>query len=351
MLAILDPTGAGWPGNRWLVFPCRETEADSVAYPTAVPRVALPNLVNRGFRFPAWSQASGGTIATVDGLCGFRPPPKPVETWNRAKPFSSTRPMLYQLAVLLLAAIVVAVLVAQLQTTTVFEYERGLRFVRGRLVDELGAGVYRSLKFSTTIVKVDMRPTGLAVNGQEILSRDGVAVKVSLTATYQVTDLRMATLAADNFVTALYTELQQAIRTVISATDVEELLETRAELGAKVLQGCEEAARRLGLNLQRVAIRDLTLPGDLKKIFAQVVKARQEGRAALERARGETAALRSLANAAQMAQGNPQLLQLRWLQVAGQQPGSTLVIGMPPDRAPIPLQREGESPPANDSSE
>ncbi|PYP09367.1 MAG: hypothetical protein DMD59_09030 [Gemmatimonadetes bacterium] len=228
----------------------------------------------------------------------------------------------------------------QLASITVFEYERGLRFVRGRLRSELGPGLYRYLRAYTVIRKVDTRPVQLPVNGQEVLSKDGVAVKVSLSAGYRVTDARAATLNADNYITALYTELQQALRAAVSATEVETLLQNRAELGPQILRTCQPAAERLGLVLERLAIRDLTLPGDLKKIFAQVVKARQEGLAALERARGETAALRNLANAAQMVQRNPQLLQLRLLQVAGQQTGTTLVIGMPQGATPIPL-REG----------
>jgi regulator of protease activity HflC (stomatin/prohibitin superfamily) len=70
----------------------------------------------------------------------------------------------------------------------------------------------------------------------------------------------------------------------------------------------------IGVKLLSVEIRDLMLPGDLKRIFAQEVQARKEGLAALERARGERAALRSLANAARLVQDNPALLQLRLLQ-------------------------------------
>jgi len=89
--------------------------------------------------------------------------------------------------------------------------------------------------------------------------------------------------------------------------------------------------------LEQVAIRDLTLPGELKKLFTQVVKARQEGLATLERARGETAALRNLANAAALVERSPQLLQLRALQVAEQHQASTLVFGMPGSASAIPL--------------
>jgi len=242
------------------------------------------------------------------------------------------------LALMALVAFVLVVVRAQFSSITVFEYERALRFVRGRLRAELGPGRYLYLRGYTTISKIDSRPVQLAVNSQEVLSRDGVAVKISLSATYQVTDVRTAVLNAGDYVAALYTELQQALRVAVSSADVETLLQNRADLGPQVLNASQAAAERLGLKLERLAVRDLTLPGELKRIFAQVVKARQEGLAALERARGETAALRNLANAAQMVERNPHLFQLRLLQVAGQQTGTTLIVGMPQGTAPIPVR-------------
>ena len=85
-----------------------------------------------------------------------------------------------------------------------------------------------------------------------------------------------------------------------------------------------------------------------------MVKARQEGLAALEKARGETAALRNLANAAALIERRPSLLQLRALQALGQQPGSTLVLGMPPGAPLVPLHSQAagsaELPPAGEVS-
>ena len=78
-------------------------------------------------------------------------------------------------------------------------------------------------------------------------------------------------------------------------------------------------------------------PGELKRTFAQVVTARKEGLAALERARGETAALRNLANAARTMEGNPALMQLRVLQEIGKSPGNTVVLGLPAAMSPLPL--------------
>ncbi len=242
--------------------------------------------------------------------------------------------------------ILVALLVgrSQLGSATVYEYERGLRFVRGNLRDELGPGLYRFLKAYTAIRKLDTRPVQAAVNSQEVLSKDGVAVKVSLSATYRIIDTRAAVLNSSDYATALYTELQQGLRAAVSTAEIEGLLANRADLGPAILQQCQPVAAKLGLALEAVAIRDLTLPGDLKKMFAQVVKARQEGLASLERARGETAALRSLANAAQMVQRNPALLQLRLLQTVAQQPSSTFVIGMPPGTTPLPVAGPSDGP-------
>ena len=259
-----------------------------------------------------------------------------------------TMTVITPLLILLLAVTAVAALRARLRTTTVLEYERALRFVRGRLRDEVGPGRYRH-GATTTLRKVDLRPTLLAVNGQEVLSRDGVAVKASLTASYRIASAKTAVLGATDYQAALYTELQQALRIAVSGADVEALLASRAELGAQMLGEVQALAGRIGLEVERVAIRDLTMPGELKKIFAQTIKAKQEGLAALERARGETAALRNLANAAQMVERHPQLMQLRLLQVAGQS-ALTMVVGMPQGVAPIPIggnERHGggEAPP------
>jgi len=88
-------------------------------------------------------------------------------------------------------------------------------------------------------------------------------------------------------------------------------------------------------------IKDVMFPGELKALFAQVVNARKEGEAALERARGETAALRNLANAAGLMEQRPALMQLRVLQTLGQSTGNTVVLGLGGQFGVVPL-REGK---------
>jgi regulator of protease activity HflC (stomatin/prohibitin superfamily) len=79
-------------------------------------------------------------------------------------------------------------------------------------------------------------------------------------------------------------------------------------------------------------------PGKLKEMFAQVVQARKEGLAALEKARGETAALRSLANAAKMVEKSPALLQLRVIQSVEGSRGNTVILGLPSQSSLVPVR-------------
>jgi regulator of protease activity HflC (stomatin/prohibitin superfamily) len=236
--------------------------------------------------------------------------------------------------------------------TIILEYERGLKFTRGRFRGVIGPGAYWHSRRSTTIQKLDTRPSRVAVSGQEVLSADGVAIKASLVATCRVVDAERAVLGAEDYRAAIHSELQLALRAIASSLPIEELLRQRAEIPARLKELAAGPLATIGIELQEAALRDLTFPGELKKIFTQVVKARQEGLAALEKARGETAALRNLANAAQMVERSPSLMQLRLLQVLAQQPGNTLVLGVQQSGTPIPLRERagGDIPPLADTS-
>jgi regulator of protease activity HflC (stomatin/prohibitin superfamily) len=100
-------------------------------------------------------------------------------------------------------------------------------------------------------------------------------------------------------------------------------LSTRNEIGKKVSSICELRLEEMGLKLHVANIKDIMFPGELKKVFSKVVEAQKEGLAILEKARGETAALRQLANAAKLLEDNPYLMQLRMLQSTGH----TFIIG------------------------
>jgi regulator of protease activity HflC (stomatin/prohibitin superfamily) len=185
------------------------------------------------------------------------------------------------------------------------------------------------------------------------LSADNIGLKVSLAAAYEIADPYVAVNKVENVSAALHLELQLALREIISATEIDDILAKRQEIGAQLYGQVEAKVGELGLRLLSIGLKDVMFPGDLKKVFAQVVQARKEGQAALERARGETAALRSLANAAKMMEDHPMLFQLRLLQALGEGSGHSVVLTPSAQTTPtaVPLRgRERESPsPAEDA--
>jgi len=232
-------------------------------------------------------------------------------------------------------------------TVTVFEHERGLKYTKGTLREVLAPGRYRIYRPHTLITKLDMRPRFISVPGQELLSSDGVTLKVSLAAEYEVADPQAAVLKSVNFESALYLLLQVALRELIGASKIDEVLEKRGFFSQALMEACGKRVEEMGLKLRSVNVKDVMFPGELKKIFSQTVKARKEGLAALEKARGETAALRNLANAARMIEENPALMQVRLLQHLSETPGNTLILGVPGATTPLPVRsKEIERPPS-----
>lgn len=214
---------------------------------------------------------------------------------------------------------------------TVFEYERGLKYVKGRFKQVLPPGQYWvwCLLDSTTIRKVDIRPQYASVPGQAVLTADGIGLKISLTAVYAISDPATAINQVADYHQALYLILQTGMRQLIGAIAIDDLLASQTQLNQQLQEICASQVQPLGLRLVEVSIKDLMLPGELKQLYAQVVQARQAGLAQLERARGETAALRNLANAARLANDNPNLLRLRLLQALEQSSGNTFFLGLP----------------------
>lgn len=212
---------------------------------------------------------------------------------------------------------------------TIFEYQRGLKYAKGRYASTLSPGQYLIFPAYTTIVPIDVRPEFITILGQDVLSADGVTLKVSLAAEFEVADPHVVINKNANSRNALYLTLQMALREIVGKEKIDDLMQNRSAIGAKLTEMTRAKASEYGLNLKLADVKDIMFPGEMKKAFSQVVKAQKEGQAALERARGETAALRNLANAAKMIEDNPNLLQLRALQTIADSGGNTLVLGVP----------------------
>jgi regulator of protease activity HflC (stomatin/prohibitin superfamily) len=231
-------------------------------------------------------------------------------------------------------AAVVVVRYRPAERVVIYDYQRGVLYRRGRRVRTLEAGVYWIVRAISSIVTVDVRSRVAVVAGQEILTADSVPLRVSVTLRYRVTRPEEAIETAASFTETLHAETQLVLRDLVAAVGAEQILPERERLGEGLQVGLAPRAAVLGLALEHVGIRDVTFPPPLKQLFAQVIEARQASQAALERARGETAVLRHLANTARLLEGNPALVTLRTLDAAAHGRG-TIVIGMPSGVLPV----------------
>ena len=200
---------------------------------------------------------------------------------------------------------------------TVAEGHTAFLEVDGETVSALKQGVHVWWKFNRDIkVKpMDLRLQNMEVNGQEILTKDKVSLRVNLSATWQVLDAAKVKAELADHHDFLYRELQLALRTVVSTQTLDELLADKNLLNQQVKSIVQASIDGYGLDLKTVGARDIVLPGEMKDILTEVVSAQKEAEANLIRRREETQATRSLHNTAKLMEGNPTLLRLKELEV------------------------------------
>ncbi len=239
------------------------------------------------------------------------------------------------LAYIVVAYVVLALLKSFFVRQTVFEFQRVLLYRDGKFVKVLEPGSYWFLRFNTTFTFIDIRPVFLTLAGQELVTSDNMSIKLSLSVRYRVVDPYAAIHMTDNYAMTLYTVAQLELRQLVAPMKIDELMVARSAVSEGLQKVLANRASEFGVEVISADIRDIMLPGEVKKMMTQVVKAQKEAQAALEKTRGETAALRSLANAARMLEANPALMQLRLLQSIGETSGNTIVYGVPANGAVV----------------
>jgi regulator of protease activity HflC (stomatin/prohibitin superfamily) len=206
---------------------------------------------------------------------------------------------------------------------TVPVWSRAVVIRDGALVGEQGAGRHRRQRRSEWHV-VDLRPSILTIPTQEVLTADGVQVRLSVLATITVVDATAWVAVSASPLEAIYSALQVALRDRVAATELADVAASRTTLLDGVEAELAGQFAAFGATVTSVTLKDVTLPIEVRTAIAQVALTKQRALAELERARGEAASLRSLANTAKLIADNPALLQLRTLQAATE--GANIII-------------------------
>lgn len=154
------------------------------------------------------------------------------------------------------------------------------RFIVPRSID---LGVWRNKKVE--IALVDIRERELTIKGQEILTSDKVAIRVSIIVQYKVIDPKAAIHVVEKYDERLYSDVQLAARRALASMSLEEILTNRNRLSEEILHDVKEAAISYGVAILRADVKDLIFPGNLQEIMNKVLAAERMSQAQLVEAR------------------------------------------------------------------
>ncbi len=254
------------------------------------------------------------------------------------------------MAATIIVIAVVALLVLVVASSTIRiakEYERGVVFRLGRLIELRGPGLFLILPFGIDrLTKVDLRVITLVVPPQEVITSDNVTVKVNAVIFFQVLDARAAITRVFNFVMATSQIAQTTLRAVLGQSSLDELLSGRDKINQTLQTIIDQQTEPWGIKVSAVEVKDAELAPTMVRALARQAEAEREKRAKIIATEGEFLAAQTLADAAKVISTQPAALALRYMQTLldmGSNQNSTIVFPIPIElirpllAAPVPM--------------
>ncbi|HLW60823.1 MAG TPA: SPFH domain-containing protein [bacterium] len=214
------------------------------------------------------------------------------------------------------------------------EYERGVIFRLGRLLQAKGPGVILLIPIVDRMIKIDLRVVTLDVPRQEMMTRDNVPVTVDAVVYFRVVNPEDAVAKVENFSKATYLVAQTTLRSVLGQHELDELLSQRDRINLQLQQVIDVQTEPWGIKVALVEVRDVILPDTMKRAMAKQAETERERRAKVINAEGEFQAAERLVQAAEKISTQPVALQLRFLQALTEvaaEHNSTIIFPVPID--------------------
>jgi len=230
--------------------------------------------------------------------------------------------------------VILGVIAAARSIKVVQQYEKGIIYRFGRVLPEIrGPGLAIIRPIGDRMQKVNMQIVAMAVPAQEGITRDNVSVRVDAVVYFRVVDPIKATVNVQNYMFAISQQAQTSLRSIIGQSEMDQLLAERESVNRELRRIIDEPTEGpWGIRVERVEIKDVSLPDAMKRSMSRQAEAERERRARIITADGEYQASKRLAAAANVMARDPAALQLRLLQtvveVAGER-NSTLVMPVP----------------------
>ena len=255
------------------------------------------------------------------------------------------------LLIVLVAIAATAAAIAGASVRILREYERGVVFRLGRVIDQKGPGLVLLIPGVDRLVRVSLRTVALRVPHQEVITRDNVPVKVTAVAYFRVIDPQSSVLEVEDFMGGTLQIAQTTLRSVLGKAELDTLLSERERLNESLQQIIDEQTEPWGIKVTIVEIKDVEIPERMQHALARQAEAERNRRAKVINSEGEYQAAEKLAEAADVIQPNPVTIQLRYLQALtdiSSNQSSTIVFPLPMDMI-RPLLERGDGPRGDDS--
>lgn len=214
------------------------------------------------------------------------------------------------------------------------EYERGVIFRLGRLIDTKGPGIIILIPIVDRMVKVSLRTIVLDVEPQDIITKDNVSLKVNAVVYFRVVDASKAIVEVENYLSATSQISQTTLRSVLGQSMLDELLAEREKINKSLQQIIDTHTDPWGIKVSNVEVKHVDLPIEMQRAMAKQAEAERERRAKIIHAEGEFQASQKLRDAAEVISGQPMALQLRFLQTlteVASEKNSTTIFPVPID--------------------
>jgi regulator of protease activity HflC (stomatin/prohibitin superfamily) len=211
-------------------------------------------------------------------------------------------------------AIVLAILFLSAAIKVLREYERGVVFRLGRVIDTKGPGLIIIIPIVDKLIRVSLRLVAMDVPPQDVITRDNVSVKVNAVIYFRVMDPNNAVIEVENYLFATSQLAQTTLRSVCGQSELDELLSERDKINTTLQEILDKHTDPWGIKVSNVEVKHIDLPQEMQRAMAKQAEAERERRAKVINAEGEYQAATKLRDAAQMIQDFPYALQLRYLQ-------------------------------------
>jgi regulator of protease activity HflC (stomatin/prohibitin superfamily) len=213
------------------------------------------------------------------------------------------------------------------------EYERGVIFRLGRVINAKGPGLIILIPVIDKMVKVSLRILTMDVPNQDVITRDNVSIKVNAVIYFRVVDPVKAILEVEDYMFATSQLAQTTLRSVCGGADLDEILAHRDKINNQVQEILDAMTDPWGIKVTNVEMKYIDLPQEMQRAMARQAEAERDRRAKIINAEGEFQAAEKLSEAAGIIGKHPEAIQLRYLQtlreMASESQSSTLM--------PIPL--------------